>query len=425
MYSYFLYNIIREDDTMVEFDWYELDNVGIYYASLKDKKNPTVFRYAAGLKDDIDPACLKEALKQTIDLYPNFNVTLHRGLFWYYLEEEKHLPNVREEHNPICFRICNSEDDILYRVSYYKKRINFEVSHVLSDGRGTLEVFKTLVSLYVKIKYHVKKKLVFNDSSILEKSEDSFNKYYNGTNKEKNKPGKIYRYKGKKYKNKGKIIELHLACDKVLTEAHANHATLTAYILAVLVKSILKEMKYKDQNKYVKINLPVDLRNYFHSSSSRNFFGVTYVSYQYRGEIPEISEIIPVITKQMDKNITKSNLSKIVNNLVGFQKNYAVRAIPIVIKNYALRAIDSFNSNYITTTVSNVGKISFDSSIEKYVEEVSVITTPDNFRLTVSSYHNDLVITVSDQYVKNNIIKNFVRELASVDGKMHVVANEV
>lgn len=409
---------------MEEFDWYELDNVGIYYASLKNKSNPTVFRYTATIKDNIDLECLKDALKNTIDLYPNFNVTLHRGLFWYYLEEEKHLPDIKEEHHPVCFRICNSEDDILYRVSYYKKRINFEVSHMLSDGRGTLEVFKTLISFYVKEKYNISK-FKISSSSVMDKAEDSFNKYYKNPKSEKNTSGKIYRYKGKKYSNKGKFIEIHMSLKNVLKLSHDNHATLTSYVTSVLINSILKEMKYRDLNKYIKINMPVDLRNYFKSDSSRNFFGVTSINYQYLGEVDEIKDIIQVVNKQMDKNITINNLSNIVNKLVSFQKNYAVRAIPVFIKNYALRAIDGFNINNTTATISNVGKVEFDKAIEKYIEGVSVMPTAENIRITICSYHDDLVITISDQYVKNNIVKNFVRELSTYDENLYVVSNEV
>ena len=117
-------------------EWYKLDNMGVYYASTKDRKNPTVFRFTATMKDDVDVINLRVALEDTMEVYPNFNVTLKKGLFWYYLEEEHHLPDIKEENKAVCARVYRSEYDILYRVSYYKKRINFEVSHILSDGRG-------------------------------------------------------------------------------------------------------------------------------------------------------------------------------------------------------------------------------------------------------------------------------------------------
>ena len=66
-------------------NWYKLDNIGKFYASIASKQIPNVFRYSAILKDEIDEFALNDALKETILIYPNFNVILKKGLFWYYL----------------------------------------------------------------------------------------------------------------------------------------------------------------------------------------------------------------------------------------------------------------------------------------------------------------------------------------------------
>ena len=91
-------------------------------------------------------------------------------------------------------------------------------------------------------------------------------------------------------------------------------------------------MKQLDKGKYIKIDLPVDLRSYFRSESSRNFFGLTYLSYKFTGEVDEIDKIIKIINDQMSEKTKKENISKRVNQMVSFQKNFAVRAIPIFIK---------------------------------------------------------------------------------------------
>ena len=38
---------------------------------------------------------------------------------------------------------------LLFKVTYYKKRINFEVFHVLTDGTGATEFLKELVKNYL------------------------------------------------------------------------------------------------------------------------------------------------------------------------------------------------------------------------------------------------------------------------------------
>ncbi len=406
-------------------EWYKLDNMGVYYASTKDRKNPTVFRFTATMKDDVDVVNLRVALEDTMEVYPNFNVTLKKGLFWYYLEEEHHLPDIKEENKAVCARVYKSEYDILYRVSYYKKRINFEVSHIVSDGRGTIEVFKTLIANYVKYQYKVKN-IKLSNSTIEEHSEDSFDKYYEKYKKDRSKEGKIFRLKNKLLPfEDAKFIELHLNCKKVLDKAHEYNSTITAYLGAVLIQSILKEMKQLDKGKYIRVDLPVDLRSYFRSESSRNFFGLTYLSYKFNGEVDDIDKIIKVVNDEMTEKIKKENISKRVNKMVSFQKNFAVRAIPIFIKDMFLNTITEFVDNG-TTSLSNVGKISFSKEVDEYVETVAAMISPEkNFKITICTYGNDLVICISDKFRRNNIVKNYVRSLIELDKDAFIISNGV
>ena len=58
--------------------WYRLDNIGKFYASIENSTIPKVFRYSAIFIDEIEPNLLQIALKNTIEIYPNFNVNLKR-----------------------------------------------------------------------------------------------------------------------------------------------------------------------------------------------------------------------------------------------------------------------------------------------------------------------------------------------------------
>ena len=67
--------------------WYKLDNVGKFYASTSNSIIPKVFRYSAYLYESINENILQIALNKTIKIFPNFNVNLKKGIFWYYLDE--------------------------------------------------------------------------------------------------------------------------------------------------------------------------------------------------------------------------------------------------------------------------------------------------------------------------------------------------
>lgn len=89
--------------------------------------------------------------------FPGFNVSLRSGMFWHYLEPSGTAPRVTPENLPICYGLHAGPQSVLFRVSYYRRRINVEVSHMISDGRGALEFLKALLGAYVAERYGLPK----------------------------------------------------------------------------------------------------------------------------------------------------------------------------------------------------------------------------------------------------------------------------
>ncbi len=404
--------------------WYKLDNVGKFYSSIRNNKIPKVFRYSAILKENINEDILQNALNKTMEVFTNFNVNLKRGLFWYYLDETNKINKVTKENLPICFKLYSNSDDFLYRVSYYKRKINFEISHILSDGRGSIEFFKLLITNYVKEKYNLDIDTTKDNKSALEKSEDSFTKYYQKTKMTKKNKMKPYIYKGKKFNNQTLFMECHLDIKEVLALAHKYDTTLTGLLVSVLIYSFKDELKLSDMNKYIKIDIPVDLRNYFKSSSSMNFFGLTSISYKFNSKEDKLKDIINAVNKELKENLKKEKLIKRVNLMVSFEKNWLLKIVPIFIKDFVLTIADKISSQASTTCLSNIGIIKLEKEVEDKIESITALTSTDTFQFTVCTLKNDLCIGISSNYINNDIIKNFCRYFASNDIKVKIDVSE-
>ena len=113
----------------------------------------------------------------------------------------------------------------------------------------------------------------------------------------------------------------------------------------------------------------------------------------------------------MKERITVENLESRTNKMVSFQKLIAARMLPLFIKEIGMHAIEKVVSKMKTTSLSNVGVIKFDSTVDKYVNTVAVLTSTENFNFTIVSNKNDLSIGISSIYKYNNIIRNYVRYL--------------
>ena len=168
--------------------WRKLDNAAKLYSAASNKKDTRVFRFYCELKEEVNPKALQEALNQTIETFPTFLMVLRKGLFWHYLEPCNLRPIVKEEYKEPCSRLyIRDKKTLLFEVTYYKKRINFEVFHVLTDGTGATEFLKELVKNYL---YLVHKEegleqitLLPEDMTVQDQEDDSFLKYYSKNQK--------------------------------------------------------------------------------------------------------------------------------------------------------------------------------------------------------------------------------------------------
>ena len=135
--------------------WRRLDNAAKLFPAASSKRDTRVFRFYCELKEDIQQEILQKAVDRTLEKYPIFLSVLRKGLFWHYLEQSNKRPVVREEYKEPCSSLyIRDKRDLLFEVTYYKKRINFEVFHVLTDGTGASEFIRELVKNYLYLAHH-------------------------------------------------------------------------------------------------------------------------------------------------------------------------------------------------------------------------------------------------------------------------------
>jgi hypothetical protein len=134
--------------------WVPLDNAAKIYPAARSQTWSNVFRLSATLTEEIDREILQSALDVTVRRFPTMAVRLRRGFFWYYLEQLKEAPRIREEHSYPLTRMSRRETrNCALRVIVHGRRIALEIFHSLTDGNGALVFLKTLVAEYLNQKY--------------------------------------------------------------------------------------------------------------------------------------------------------------------------------------------------------------------------------------------------------------------------------
>lgn len=400
--------------------WYKLDNAGKIFPPTTDHYDTKTFRFSVALKEDIDKEILTNALKDTLKDYPIFHSTLKKGIFWYYLEESDVKPFVTlEERIP-----CDYMYGLLYKVTYYKKRINLEVSHALTDATGTLAFLKALTANYLKLKHKLEDIPVMDTASTFEKSDDSFEKYYKRARIHKKKiEKKSYKITGQDYpENRIKIIEGLMSTGKVLELAKKYNTTLTIYLTSLLIDSIGKQMTMREKKKPVYITVPVNLRKYFPSKTIRNFFNTISVSYKFTDDY-KFEDIIETVGKQFKKNLTKEALTDKMSDMVLLENIFVLRVVPRFIKDKVLKFSFNLTRKTHTMTLSNIGIIDMPEIFDKYIDYFDVFASTDGIQACLCSYKDKLMVSFTSHFLNSEIEKNFFRALSEQQVEISINTN--
>ncbi len=411
-------------------EWTRLDNAAKIFPPTSNEKDTKVFRFSCELYETVEPELLQQALDEAIESFPLYKSVLRAGVFWYYFETSNIRPVIEEESNPVCGRIYNeNRKNLLFRVFYYKNRINLEIFHALSDGTGALWFMKTLVYNYLTKKHKDvfidKLPKIDYDASLSQKMDDSFLKHYTGKKIPKGeKHPKAYHIRGtRREENRMQVMEGSMSVKAVLDAAHQYNTTLTIFLTALFMYSIYKIMSARGKNHPVVLSVPVNLRQYFESESARNFFSTINVEYHFGKNSTKFEDVVQSVSESFTKELTEERLKNHMNRLAALEHNVFARVIPLILKDVTLRIANKVNERGITAAISNVGKVSVSSELEQYIRQFAVFTSARRPQICICSYGDNLVISFTSPFTDTDIQKNFFQTLAQKGINIEIATN--
>ncbi|NLP33632.1 MAG: hypothetical protein GX359_00330 [Clostridiales bacterium] len=410
--------------------WTRLDNAAKIFPPNTNEQDTKVFRFVCELKDEVDKEILQKALDKTIVLFPIYRSVLRKGVFWYYFERTEMMPEVVEEYKPPCGSLYHpNRKNLLFEVTYYRKRINLEMYHALADGTGALGFLKTLLYFYITMKY--KEDFVEQlpnldyDASFAQKMDDSFRKHYTDEKIPKRvKVNRAYRISGRRsIDNRLKVVEGVMSVKEILALSRRYNTTLTVYLTALFMKAIYQEMPARAKRYPVVLSVPVNLRAFFPSVTARNFFSTINVSYHFGQKKDDLESIIAEVKEAFARELTEEKLRKHMNRLVALEHNAFTRIVPLFIKDWVLRFANYINDKGITATLSNVGKILIAEEFIPYVNLFNCFNSARRPQIGMCSFGDKLVISFASPFDGMDIQKNFYRMLTEEGVEITISSN--
>ena len=398
-------------------NWRKLDNAALAFPLVTGENDTRVFRFYCQLKEEVDSDILQQALDRTMEKYPLFQAVLRKGLFWFYLEHSHIRALVKPETEPPCSRLyIPDKKSLLFQVSYYKERINFEVFHALTDGTGAMHFLQELVQNYL-ILAHPKENFpeIGRDKKTGRGNieEDSFSQYYSSDipkNREKKKAA--VKLKGEKLVHSDMhISEVVLSVKEVHQKARSYGVSITVLLTAVMLCSIREEIPKNQQKRPVTLMIPVNLRNYFPSQSMTNFFGWIEVGYTF-SDTTTFEEVLVDVKRQFEQELEKDKIAMHMNDYVRIEKNIFVRAVTLEIKKYFLMIGANLGSRSITAVYSNIGIIRLPEEYREYIRHFGIFASTNSLQMCSCSYGDEMVLGFTSKIPDDSIQRNFRRMLS-------------
>ena len=417
--------------------WMRLDNAAKIYPAARRQKWSNVFRLSATLTEDVDKAVLQSALDVTVRRFPSIGARLRRGVFWYYLDQLTHAPQIQEECSYPLTRMNRDEvRQCAFRVIVYKKRIAVEIFHSLADGNGALVFLKSLVAEYLLQKYGVaipaeKGVLGRLEEPAPEEMEDSFLKYAGRIAASRREADAWQLYGTPESDGFLHVTCLQVPVKQALEKAHLYDVSLTAFLAAAMMLAIQRLQAEKVPHiwlrKPVKVLIPVNLRRLFPSRTLRNFALYTTPEIDPRLGQYTFEEICRAVKHKMGLEIEPKIMSSKIATNVGSEKLMAVRVMPLFIKNFVMKMVfNSVGEKKNCLSLSNLGAVDLPEAMKPFVSRMDFIlgvqaTAPHN--CGVLSYGDTLYINMIRNIREPELENHFYRVLRDLGLSVQAESN--
>ena len=378
--------VLRAERRIMQKNWYRLDTAALIFPAVARRDWSNAFRVSVTLTEPVDEAILQQAADDMRARFPLFFVTLHKGFFWYYLEDSGQRVTVRPDYSyPLTFMSSRELRQNCLRILYYKNRIAAEFFHSLTDGRGGSIFLMNLTARYLELKYGL---TIPRDGTIRdlteppppEELEDSFFK-----NAAKVAAGRredsSYRLRG----TRESAGFRHLTCGIVDTQAligmaHKYGVSVTAFLAAVMAQCVMDMqalVRPLKRQRPVKITIPVDLRRLFGSRTMRNFSLVLNIGADPRFGDYTLEELCKTVYHQLCADATRQNMAGMIAANVQPQQLAALRLAPVFLKNLVMDLVyRRTGERGGSLNISNLSHVELPAVMQPYIGRMEFIIGP-------------------------------------------------
>ena len=405
-----------------------LDDQAKIFSLSFNKQDTSIFRISITLKEKINPQVLKEAVNETMKYFKDFKVKLRYGLFMYKLVENNRdiIIHKNEEYDFTSFH--NKDNNYyLFKINYEDNTISIDYLHLLTDGLRANKFLTEIVYKYIEIN----NKLDESKDKVVYKA---YNAYTSNYPKKTPKPYKVpfaFRIKGTKLNTEEiSVNKIKINLPELKEYSKKQNVSITNTLISLLTYAIYNSYYKKSKSKRsINICVPIDLNNIFKEDTISNFVShMMLIIKPNKNKEYTLTEINELVKEEFNKKLSKESILATMKSDGKSINNPFVNIIPLPLKKLVVVIGSHIFKRTFTITLTNLGKISYDSKYEKYIKDTSVILPPDwcePIRCAISSYNETLTFTFASNIEEQYLQKSFIKELNNLKIKYTIANNDI
>lgn len=297
---------------------------------------------------------------------------------------------------------------------------------------GGINFLKELTYQYLRLVHpELKEKLgdkLSSDTSM--NREDSFLKNYKHSYAKGYKTKKAYLIKGEKLRtDEFGVIHGFVKIPALKEVCHKYGVSINEYLVAAFAYSVYREYLHGMPDKRpIRVAVPVNLRPYFNSITTKNFFTVVSAEFEPVEDSYTFEEVLKITTESLHQQINKEHLEELFSYNVSNEKLLIARAVPLFLKNIAMRYVYTSAALANTSTVTNIGNVKVEEDYQPYIKmfyAFLAMSKGQNIKGTICSYQDTLAFTFSSVLKDTSLQRGFFRKLSEDGLNVEIESNGV
>lgn len=371
--------------------------------------------------------------------FPYFNVSLGSGLFWHYLEFNNNPPRIHldSKMTTIAFAV-KRKGEHLYRVLVRGNRISVEFIHILTDGSGAFEYFKSLLYTYLNLSgspVTSSEGIILPGTPVSEEEfEDGYLRFFSKLPPPRSLVKAWHLPYELNEKPRLRRLRAEVPTEDILREARKYNVSVTEYFTAVYLFSLQKiyleeeARGNRQQRKVLRCEVPVNMRNKYPSKTMRNFSLFVMPELDLRLGIFDFDEVVRSVHYQIRADSETKQITRFLSSNVHYEKLLMMRILPLFLKRMVIAAVyRGLGSKRSSGIITNLGNITLPGEMMDLIDSIKVTPTPPNTEVRVScalvSFRGIMNICFSNITPKNELEKHILRHMVSVGIKVKVGVN--